>query len=76
MPATVPKNRWTEEFKGFHKVYKKVAVMRELLQRRALKQQENLTETQQMLQALDERAKMMLQAAPEPVDELPEQGGQ
>ena len=73
MAAIVEKERLTKGFKEFMKVYQKVAVVKSMLEARMLKQQEQLTETQQMLQALEQKAGQMLQAAPAPIKELQEQ---
>lgn len=74
MPRQVEKTRLTKNFVGFMKVFKQTQGIKAMLQKRVEQKQESLRQTEEMLNALEEQQQRLIQSAPEPTDQLQEQG--
>lgn len=70
----VPKQYLSNDFKGFMKAYQRVLAVGKLLQMKAMKQEQQFNMTKEMLDALEQRRQEMIKIAPDPVNDLPEQG--
>jgi len=70
----VPRQYLSNDFKDFMKAYQRILGVGKLLQSRAMKQEQQFNMTKEMLNALEQRRQEMVNAAPDPVNDLPEQG--
>ncbi len=74
MPKQVEKERLTKNFKGFMNVYKQTQGIKVMLKQRIEQKQQSLRESEEMLDMLEQQQQRLIQAAPEPTDQLQEQG--
>jgi len=70
----VPRQYLSNDFKGFMKAYQRILAVGKLLQSKAMKQEQQFNMTKEMLNALEQRRQEMVNVAPDPVNDLPEQG--
>ncbi len=74
MPKQVEKERLTKNFKGFMNVFKQTQGIKAMLVQRIEQKQQSLRESKEMLDMLEQQQQRLIQAAPEPTDQLQEQG--